>query len=191
MAPSGGLRPPLALRKQSRMRTAIAILGDGAWGTAIALLLAQNPRHRVTLWSAREDNGRLLQQHRENVRLLPGVTIPPAIELTLDIRQAVADAELWVAAIPTVYLRATLDRIVSAVRPGPPVLSLAKGLENGTFLRPTEILTQVLGVEKVVVLSGPSHAEETSRGLPASVVAASRDLELARAIQRIFSTEKF
>jgi glycerol-3-phosphate dehydrogenase (NAD(P)+) len=173
------------------MRTAIAILGDGAWGTAIALLLAQDPRHRVTLWSAREDNGRLLQQHRENVRLLPGVAIPPAVELTLDIRQAVADADLWVAAIPTVYLRTTLDRIASAVRPAPPILSLAKGLENGTFLRPTEILTQVLGVEKVAVLSGPSHAEETSRGLPASAVAASRDLELARSIQRTFSTENF
>ncbi|HEY7312391.1 MAG TPA: NAD(P)H-dependent glycerol-3-phosphate dehydrogenase [Gemmataceae bacterium] len=173
------------------MRISIAILGDGAWGTAIALLLAQNPRHRVTLWSAREDNGRLLQRHRENVRLLPGVPIPPAVELTLDIRQAVAGTDLWVAAIPTVYLRATLARIASTVAAGPPVLSLAKGLENGTFLRPTEIVTQMLGVEKVAVLSGPSHAEETSRGLPASVVAASRDLELARQIQQMFSTERF
>jgi glycerol-3-phosphate dehydrogenase (NAD(P)+) len=173
------------------MRTSIAILGDGAWGTAIALLLAQNPRHRVTLWSAREENGRLLREHRENVRLLPGVPIPSAVELTMDVKQAVAGADLWVAAIPTIYLRATLTRIASAVPPGPPILSLAKGLENGTFLRPTEILTQVLGVEKVAVLSGPSHAEETSRGLPASVVAASRDLELARRIQQLFSTERF
>jgi glycerol-3-phosphate dehydrogenase (NAD(P)+) len=173
------------------MRTSIAILGDGAWGTAIALLLAQNPYHRVRLWSARDDNGRLLQQHRENVRLLPGVPIPPAVELTTDIRQAVTGADLWVAAIPTVYLRATLTRIASAVRPGPPVLSLAKGLENGTFLRPTEIVTQLLGVEKVAVLSGPSHAEEIGRGLPASVVAASRDAELARRVQHLFRTERF
>ncbi|HEY7156967.1 MAG TPA: NAD(P)H-dependent glycerol-3-phosphate dehydrogenase [Gemmataceae bacterium] len=173
------------------MRTTIAILGDGAWGTTLALLLAQNPHHRVRLWSAREDNGRLLQQHRENVRLLPGVPIPPAVELTTDIRQAVAGADLWVAAIPTVYLRATLTRIASKVRPGPPVLSLAKGLENGTFLRPTEIVTQVLGVEKVAVLSGPSHAEEISRGLPASVAVASRDPELARQVQHMFSAERF
>jgi glycerol-3-phosphate dehydrogenase (NAD(P)+) len=173
------------------MRTAIAVLGDGAWGTAIALLLAQNPRHRVTLWSAREDNGRLLREHRENVRLLPGVPIPPAVELTMDIRKAVADAELWVTAIPTIYLRSTLDRIAASVPSGPPVLSLAKGLENHTFLRPTEIVTQRLGVQKVAVLSGPSHAEETSRGLPASVVVASRDRELARAIQAMFSTERF
>ncbi len=173
------------------MRTTIAILGDGAWGTAIALLLAQNPQHRVRLWSAREDNGLLLQQHRENVRLLPGVPIPPAVELTTDIRQAVVGADLWVAAIPTVHSRATLTRIASEVRPGPPVLSLAKGLENGTFLRPTEIVTQVLGVEKVAVLSGPSHAEEISRGLPASVVVASHDPELARRVQHLFSTERF
>ena len=173
------------------MRTSIAILGDGAWGTAVALLLAQNSRHRVTLWSAREDNGRLLQERRENVRLLPGVPIPRSVELTMEIKEAVAGADLWVSAIPTIYLRATLARIASIVPPGPPVVSLTKGLENETFLRPTEILTQILGVEKVAVLSGPSHAEETSRGLPASVVAASRDLELARRIQQLFSTERF
>src|SRR5262245_24458070 len=152
------------------MPTAFAILGDGAWGTAVALLLARNPEHRVTLWSARAESGRLLQERRENVRLLPGAPIPPAIQLTTDIGQAVAGADLWVAAIPTVYLRATLTRIAAAVRAGPPVLSLAKGMEIGTFLRPTEILTQILGVEDTAVLSGPSHAEEISRGLPASVV---------------------
>jgi glycerol-3-phosphate dehydrogenase (NAD(P)+) len=173
------------------MPTTIVILGDGAWGTAIALLLAENPDHRVTLWSARAETGRLLQQRRENVRLLPGVPIPPEVQLTTDIRQAVANADLWVAGIPTVYSRATLTRIAPAVSSPPPVLSLAKGLEIGTFLRPTEIVTQVLGVEKTAVLSGPSHAEETVRGLPASVVVASADVDLARWIQQLFSTERF
>jgi glycerol-3-phosphate dehydrogenase (NAD(P)+) len=173
------------------MGTTFAILGDGAWGTAIALLLAHNPEHRVTLWSAREANGRLLQERRENVRLLPGVPIPPAIHLTTDIGQAVARADLWVMAIPTVYLRTTLTRIAAAVSTGPPVLSLAKGLENDTFLRPTEIVTHLLGIEKTAVLSGPSHAEEVSRGLPASVVAASHDVALAQWIQQCFSTERF
>jgi glycerol-3-phosphate dehydrogenase (NAD(P)+) len=173
------------------MQTGFAILGDGAWGTAISLLLAQNPRHRVTLWSAREDNGRLLRERRENVRLLPGVPIPTAVELTTDVRQAVTGADLWVAAIPTVYLRPTLERVRHLVRPTVPVLSLAKGLEIDTFLRPTEVLTQLLGVERVAVLSGPSHAEEVSRGLPTSVVVASQDLELARWIQHAFRTERF
>ncbi len=173
------------------MSNTFAVLGDGAWGTAIALLLAQNPEHRVRLWSARADNGRILQERRENVRLLPGVPIPDTVTLTLDIAEAVAGADLWVAAIPTIYLRTMLERIASAVQPSAPVLSLAKGVENTTFLRPSEILTQVLGVEQTAVLSGPSHAEEISRGMPASLVAASNDMELARWIQRRYSTDRF
>ncbi len=159
--------------------------------TAIALLLAQNPQHRVRLWSARAENGRILQERRENVRLLPGIPIPSSVELTLDVAEAVADADLWIAAVPTVYLRATLERIAGEVRPNAPVVSLAKGVENTTFLRPTEILTQVLGVEQTAVLCGPSHAEEMSRGMPTSVVAASLDMQLARWIQQRFSTDRF
>jgi glycerol-3-phosphate dehydrogenase (NAD(P)+) len=173
------------------MPTHFAILGDGAWGTAIALLLAQEATHRVTLWSAFEENGRILRERRENVRLLPGVPIPPRITLTTDIRQAVDGADLWVAAIPTVYLRETLQRIAPLVHCERPVLSLAKGLENETFLRPTEILRRVLGAQHLAVLSGPSHAEEVSRGLPATVVAASNELELARWIQQRFGTDRF
>jgi glycerol-3-phosphate dehydrogenase (NAD(P)+) len=168
-----------------------AILGDGAWGTAIALLLAQDPRHRVALWSAREANGRLLQERRENVRLLPGVRIPESVELTLDLARAVDGADLWVVAVPTVYLRATLAPVAGLLPPGPPILSLAKGIEEGTFLRPTEILAAVLGARRLAVLSGPSHAEETSRGLPTSVVAASAEADLAGWIQQEFSTDRF
>jgi glycerol-3-phosphate dehydrogenase (NAD(P)+) len=173
------------------MSIKLSVLGDGAWGTAIALLLAQNPRHRVTLWSAREENGRILRERRENVRLLPGVPIPNAVELTTDVEQAVAGATFWIAAIPTVYLRATLQPVAGALRAPVPVLSLAKGLETSTFLRPSEIVAAVLGERPVAVLSGPSHAEEVSRGMPTSLVAASADLELARWVQRHFSTERF
>src|SRR5206468_68848 len=112
-----------------------AVLGDGAWGTTIALLLAQDHEHRVTLWSARAENARILRERRENVRLLPGVPIPSSVELTTEITQAVAGAELLIAAIPTVYLRATLQKIAHALPADRPVLSLAKGLENETFLR--------------------------------------------------------
>jgi glycerol-3-phosphate dehydrogenase (NAD(P)+) len=173
------------------MRTKFAVLGDGAWGTAIALLLAADPDHEVVLWSAREANGRLLQARRENVRLLPGVPIPASVELTLDAARAADGAALWVVAVPTVYLRATLSAVADRLRPGPPVLSLAKGIEEGTFLRPTEIVAQVLGATRLAVLSGPSHAEETSRGLPTSVVAASREPGLAEWVQQEFSTGRF
>jgi glycerol-3-phosphate dehydrogenase (NAD(P)+) len=171
--------------------TGFAILGDGAWGTSIALLLAQNPAHRVTLWSAREENGRLLRERRENVRLLPGVPIPDSIHLTTDVREAVdRGRDLWIAAIPTVYLRATLQSFAQ-VRPGAPVLSLAKGLERESFRRPSQIIAEVLGAERVAVLSGPSHAEEVSRGLPTTLVVASADLELAQWVQQRFATERF
>jgi glycerol-3-phosphate dehydrogenase (NAD(P)+) len=173
------------------MTSSFAVLGDGAWGTAVALVLAADPQHRVLLWSAREANGRLLQANRENVRLLPGVPIPAAVELTLDVRRAAA-ADLWIAAVPTVYLRATLERLRTELPPPyPPVLSLAKGVENETFRRPSEILTELLGVRRVAVLSGPSHAEEVARHQPASVVVASEDPDLARWVQQHLTTERF
>src|SRR5438105_3218377 len=93
------------------MPTTFAVLGDGAWGTALAILLSRDADHRVRLWSARADNGRLLRERRENVRLLPGVPIPDSVLLTTDAREAVAEADLWVSAIPTVYLRPTLTRL--------------------------------------------------------------------------------
>jgi glycerol-3-phosphate dehydrogenase (NAD(P)+) len=172
------------------MPTHIVVLGDGAWGTAITILLSQNPDNQVTLWSAREESVESLRQERENVRFLPGVRIPDAVRLTADIGGA-AGADLRVVAVPTVYLRDTLGPIAPALGGGRPVVSLAKGLERETFLRPSEILRQLLGARHIAVLSGPSHAEEVSRGLPASVVAASTDLELARWIQERFSTERF
>ncbi len=173
-----------------------AILGDGAWGTAIGILLAGHPEHRVSLWSAREDNARVLRERRENVVYLPGVPIPSAIELTMDVGQALSGANLLVVAIPTVYMRQTLERIaptasqVASAR-GVPVVSLAKGLEIGTFMRPTGIIRQTLEAHQLAALSGPSHAEEVSRGLPTSVVVASTDAELARWIQDRLSTARF
>jgi glycerol-3-phosphate dehydrogenase (NAD(P)+) len=168
-----------------------AILGAGAWGTAISLVLARDAAHRVRLWSTRPENAAVLHQRRENVRLLPGVPIPPSIQLTADIREALHDVDLVVAAIPTVYLRPTLVGLAGIVPADRPVLSLAKGLENESFLRPSEILRQVLHVHHLAVLSGPSHAEEVARQLPTSVVVASGDLLLARWIQEHFSTDRF
>jgi glycerol-3-phosphate dehydrogenase (NAD(P)+) len=172
------------------MTTRFAVLGSGAWGTAIAMILAQNPRHHVALWSARLEHAGW-HARRENARLLPGVTIPPSVLLTTDLGQAVEGADLLIAAVPTVYLRATLTRLAPAIPKETPLLSLAKGLENHTFRRPTEIAREALGARPVAVLSGPSHAEEVARGLPTTLVAASDDLPLARHVQQCFSTERF
>src|SRR4051812_41716973 len=91
----------------------LGILGAGAWGTAVGLVLAQNPRQRVALWSARPENARLMHEKRENVRLLPGIPIPDSILLTTDLTEAVAHADLLIAAVPTVHLRSVLTRIAS------------------------------------------------------------------------------
>jgi glycerol-3-phosphate dehydrogenase (NAD(P)+) len=169
----------------------IAVLGDGAWGTAVALLLAQKPSHRVCLWSAFEANHRVLAEKRENVRLLPGVKIPPSVELTMDPATALADCQMAVSAIPTVYLRNTLKRFIGIWPKTLPTVSLSKGLENETFQRPSQILHEVLGLDSLAVLSGPSHAEEVSRGRPTSVVVASAEDDLAREWQRRLSAERF
>ena len=172
------------------MPTRLAVLGSGAWGTAIALILAQNPQHRVTLWSARPENAGW-QARRENARLLPGVAIPESVLLTTDIRAAVEIANLLIVAVPTVHLRTTLRRIASELPVEIPALSLAKGLEAHTFRRPSEIILEETGTRSVAVLSGPSHAEEVARGLPCTLVAADEDLSVAKFVQACFSTDRF
>ncbi len=169
----------------------VTILGDGAMGTACAVLVATKPASRVTIWSAFPDQAGAMQAARENVKFLPGVRIPDNVTVTADIAGAVAAVDMFVAAIPTVYLRRTLASIRQAIPAGAPTVSIIKGIENETFERPSQIITGVLGPRPVVVLSGPSHAEEIARNLPASVVAASNDAELARQVQSLFSTPRF
>jgi glycerol-3-phosphate dehydrogenase (NAD(P)+) len=165
----------------------LAVLGDGAMGTACAILAHQRGISAVSLWSALEENGRILQKHRQNVQLLPGVRIPPAIQLTLDAQEAVADADLILFAIPTVYLRDTLCRLSPALQGNhTAALSVAKGLEIGTFLRPSEIIQELTGKRPFAVMSGPCHAEEVVRGKPTGLVVASDDEELAKAVQGCF-----
>jgi len=173
--------------------TTFAILGDGGWGTAIARLLADRPENAVWLWSAREDYGRVLQERRENVQYLPGVPIPAQVRLTWRIDEiTAARPDLYVVAIPTIYLRPTIAAVADDLARVPaPLLSLTKGLERETFLRPTQILGDLLGTDRLAVLSGPSHAEEVARGLLTSVVVASRDLDLARWVQRHFARDHF
>lgn len=169
----------------------IAVLGDGGMGTACAVLLASRPDVEVALWSRRAERSRELHSRRENSLYLPGVRIPERVACLADPGEALADADLCVAAIPTVHLRATLSQLRAYVRSDLPVVSVVKGIENETFQRPSEIIRELLGERAVVVLSGPSHAEEIARNLPASLVAASCDESTARTVQRTFATDRF
>jgi glycerol-3-phosphate dehydrogenase (NAD(P)+) len=172
------------------MRTTFAILGSGGWGTATAVLLAQSG-HRVRLWSAHVESARRLREERENKRLLPGVPIPDDVVVADDPREAVDGAECWVTAIPTAFLRQTIARFAPVRRDNVPVISLTKGLEVGTFRRPSEIVGEVLRTDRLAVLSGPSHAEEVARGMPTSVVVAAADWGLAAWAQERFGTDRF
>ncbi len=173
------------------MTTKITILGSGAMATACAILLADHPDQAVTIWGRDAAAIAEMQTLRENRRLLPGILLPESVVVMSELSAAVQDAEILVAAIPTQFLRSSFTEVKKFLPRPLPVVSVAKGIENGTFLRPTEILAQIVGTPTVAALSGPSHAEEIGRGLPAIVVAASTDLSFARQVQRMFGTERF
>jgi glycerol-3-phosphate dehydrogenase (NAD(P)+) len=167
------------------------ILGSGAMATACSILLAEHAGQEVAIWARNPDIARELDQKRENARLLPGIPIPPQVQITADIEQALEGAELLVAAIPSQYLRTSLEQLAKHLTRNRPVISVVKGMENETFLRPSQIIEETIGSRAVAALSGPSHAEEIARRLPASVVAASGDISLARQVQEMFSTDRF
>lgn len=168
-----------------------AVLGAGGWGTAVAVMLAQKSTNGVRLWCARAESGQALMAQRENVRQLPGVAIPPEVLITCDPAAATDSADCWIVAVPTAFLRTTMVRFREFAGRDVPVVSLTKGIETETFHRPSEILADTLGMSRVVVVSGPSHAEEVARGMPTSVVAASPDAALAGWVQDQLGGERF
>jgi len=169
----------------------VTVLGSGAMGTGCSILLADRPGEQVTLWSRSAGHAAEISESRENRRLLPGVHLPESIRITSDLAEAVADAELLVAAIPTAYLRTALVGMTGVIRAGVPVVSVVKGIENGTFFTPSRIIREVLGPREVVALCGPSHAEEFARRKPASVVVAGTNDELLKSVQARFTTDRF
>jgi len=166
------------------------VLGVASRGTALAMLLVDK-RCGVTLWGAFPDYVDVQNRLRENVKFLPGVKLPVALAITADVAAAVADARLIVMASPAQHVRKVAERLAPHYRKGVPILSVAKGIENKTLLRPSEIIREVLGRVPVAVLSGPSHAEEVSRKLPTSVSIASTSDDLAVAVQHVLTIEYF
>ena len=160
----------------------ISVLGSGGMGTALAVLFAGQGA-TVRLWSRSRGSAEEIEKIRENRRHLAGVGLPDAIHSGHDVEEATEGADLIVAAVPSAYLRATLREIAPKIPANVPVLSVIKGIENETFARPSEILLASLGPRPIAVLSGPSHAEEIARGLPASVVVAGSENELCVGIR--------
>ncbi len=168
----------------------IAVLGDGGWGTALAMVAARSG-HDVRLWGAFPDYSAEVARTRLNPRFLPGIELPATIRVTADAGEALSGAVAAVSAIPTQFIRATVSKLADAVPPECLLISASKGLERGTLLRPSEVLAELLPGRTVAVLSGPSHAEEVARGLPASVVSASAGEEGALLAQSLFMDPTF
>ncbi|RDI95311.1 NAD(P)H-dependent glycerol-3-phosphate dehydrogenase [Meiothermus sp. QL-1] len=166
----------------------IAVLGAGAWGTALALLAASKGTP-VYLWTRRKEHARAMQEERQNREYLPGVPFPKTLYPTAEAEEALAQAQFAVVAVPSRALRATLE----ALPPAPAYLSVVKGLHYGEhhLLRMTQVIEAATGVKRLAALSGPNLAEEVARFLPAAAVVASHDPSLAQAVQQVFSGPSF
>ncbi len=171
----------------------VAVLGAGSWGTTLAILLAEKSHH-VHLWSYREKDAETIRLTRENPAFLPGIWIPETVAVSHEIREATHEAEMIVTAVPSQYLRSVMARLKDLPWKDTVVVNVAKGIENGTLMTMSEMLHDTipsLPERHVATLSGPSHAEEVSRKIPTTVVAASKDVETAKKVQKAFMLPYF
>jgi glycerol-3-phosphate dehydrogenase (NAD(P)+) len=166
------------------------VIGGGGWGTALALVLNERGAH-ATVFVHDADYGAEMARTRRNPRYLPGVEIPERVEITSDPKSLERSGTVFLA-VPSQFLRAVLEQWRKPLGGGRRLfVSAAKGIEQNTLKRPTQIVSEVLGNVPTVVVSGPSHAEEVARRMPTTVVAASADKGLALRIQDLLFTERF
>jgi glycerol-3-phosphate dehydrogenase (NAD(P)+) len=167
----------------------ISVLGAGTWGVALAKLLNDNG-HEVTIWSALErEITELATTHGQ--KNLPGFVLPDNISLTTDLTEALADREILVMSVASTYTRSTAARLKGLIPDGQVIVAVAKGIEERTLMTQTEIIEDELPSARVCVLSGPSHAEEVSIGLPTTCVIGSRSKSLAEHLAEVFSNSFF
>jgi len=168
----------------------IAIIGDGGWGTALALHLAAK-HFQVTVWGPEADYLASVRHNRENNLFLPGIPLPDTIRWTPDCKEAVRGAGLVVLAVPSRFCRAVFQKFAGLLEKECLILSVSKGLDPLTQNRISEVAAEFFGEMPLAVLSGPSHAEEVARGIPTAVVLAAKNHNLAVRIQKTVMTPKF
>jgi len=175
----------------------VAIIGAGAWGTALAIARARKDGSEVALWAFEPEVCASIREHQVNDLYLPGMPVPQSVRATGSLEEALRGAEIVVSVMPSPHVRRVFTQMASRLRPETLVVSATKGLEEGTLLRMTEVATEVLGAARpdsrprMGALSGPSFAKEVARGDPTAVTVASRDAELATRVQREFSDSNF
>jgi glycerol-3-phosphate dehydrogenase (NAD(P)+) len=168
----------------------VTIIGNGQMATVCGVMLADRGI-AVRMWGNNREHIEALKTTRENRKYLPGLRIPDRVSFTTDADAAFRNSELIVSAVPCQYMRSVWSRIASAYPAGTPITSVSKGIENDTLLRPTQIINDCLGDAPVIAMSGPNIAVELARCLPATIVAASEDVSLARLVQETFSSQWF
>ncbi|MBC5787547.1 MULTISPECIES: NAD(P)H-dependent glycerol-3-phosphate dehydrogenase [Clostridiaceae] len=164
----------------------IAIIGAGGFGTSLAVT-ADQCGHDVTLWSAVPSEIEDIRQHGENKRLLPGIPVNPQINLTTDI-QDIAGSEFVIFAVASVYMRSVAKTVAPQVGKDTVLVNVAKGFEDGTLKRLSQVICEEIPNHDFVALSGPSHAEEIARGVPTTIVAASTNIHAAELVQDTLTT---
>ena len=174
----------------------IAVIGGGAWGTGIAIVLGRKGSHNVRLWAHETDVCESIAQKRINERFLPGRQIPDSVTATNDLAAALRSAQIVVSVMPSQHCRALFERMRSLIDPQAFVVSATKGLEEGSLQRMTEVIANVLRRDNgtthaVGALSGPSFAQEVARGDPTAITIASQHTELLRTVQQEFSDSSF
>lgn len=170
----------------------IAILGTGAWGTALALSLARRGGHELVLWSHSVPLAEQLNDVGENLPYLPGFTLPADIFVTSDLPRAIFEADTLLCVTPSQHLRGVIAHIAPLLTRDQVIVSASKGIEEHTFLRMSQVIAAVTGTaaapNPVAVLSGPSFAQEVAAGSPTAIVAAANNPHLAQLIQREFTS---
>ncbi len=175
------------------MSLAVSVFGAGSWGTALSVGLAE-AGHQVVLWARRQSVASAISERRLNPEYLSDIQIPDSVLVTVDLAVAAGHAKYWIMATPSHALRRLVTDLVSYCTQETTVISVAKGIETGTELTTTAVLADVLTPPvprgNLVVLYGPSHAEEVAAGQPTTLVAASTNMERAREVQEIFMTDR-
>ncbi len=169
----------------------IAVIGAGSWGTTLANLLAENNSDKeVILWAREKEVVGSIKKEGKNTLFLPEISLCEKLSVTNEIKEAVTNADILVTAIPSQFLRAKAKEIKNCFKDGATIINVAKGLEVHTFRRMSEILKEEIPNAKIVVLSGPNHAEEVSRKIPTATVIASKEANL-KELKSIFETDYF
>jgi glycerol-3-phosphate dehydrogenase (NAD(P)+) len=174
----------------------IAVIGAGAWGTALAIVAGRAAHHEVRLWALEKEVCQAIARSRTNSIFLPDCSLPPSVSATNDFREALTGAEIIVSVMPSHFCRRTFEHMAQWLQPHMLIVSATKGIENDTLLRMSEVIQEVVTrlcgfTPKIAVLSGPSFAKEVAQGSPTAVTVASRDGELAARAQKEFSDPSF